>query len=206
MRTPTSTVSRLLAVIALSGFASSLTISASAEHHESEPLLQFNDAGELLRIDDWREWVHIGSPVTPNGLNGGKAALPEVHTYYMDPASWENYKQTGKFRDGTVMAGELSLLLTEGAEADGSTRQVSGRGYFQGEFAGLLFSIKDSTRFADQPGYWAYFTFGFGPASEYAESASVLPVEACNSCHAANAAEDWVFTQFYPVMRAAKPN
>ncbi len=104
------------------------------------------------------------------------------------------------------MAGELSLVLNEGAEADGSTHQVSGRGNFQGEFSGLMFSIKDSERFVDEPGYWAYFLFGFVPASEYAKSAPILPVEACNGCHAANAAEDWVFTQFYPVLRAAKPN
>ena len=90
------------------------------------------------------------------------------------------------------------------AEPDGSTHQVSGRGYFQSDFSGLLFAIKDSERFVEEPGYWAYFSFGFVPASEYAESAPVLPAEAGNSCHATNAAEDWVFTQFYPGPRAGK--
>ncbi len=31
-----------------------------------------------------------------------------------------------------------------------------------------------------------------------------MPTENCAACHQANAAEDMVFTQFYPVLRAAK--
>jgi len=31
------------------------------------------------------------------------------------------------------------------------------------------------------------------------------PYEACSACHEAIAADDFVFTQFYPVLRAAKP-
>jgi len=39
------------------------------------------------------------------------------------------------------------------------------------------------------------------------ESAVAAPqaTEGCNVCHQQNAAEDWVFTQFYPVLRAVKP-
>jgi len=31
------------------------------------------------------------------------------------------------------------------------------------------------------------------------------PAEACNACHEASAAEDFVFSQFYPVLRSGKP-
>jgi hypothetical protein len=31
-----------------------------------------------------------------------------------------------------------------------------------------------------------------------------FPAEACNACHAAAAADDFVFTQFYPVLRLGK--
>jgi hypothetical protein len=27
----------------------------------------------------WREWVYVGSPSTPNALNGGHAGFPEYH-------------------------------------------------------------------------------------------------------------------------------
>jgi hypothetical protein len=36
-------------------------------------------------------------------------------------------------------------------------------------------------------------------------TAAAAPTEACNACHEASADEDFVFTQFYPVLRAGKP-
>ena len=53
------------------------------------------------------------------------------------------------------------------------------------------------------PGGWAYFSFGHQP-QPYEETAKAFPAESCNACHEANAADDFVFTQFYPVLRAAK--
>jgi len=34
--------------------------------------------------------------------------------------------------------------------------------------------------------------------------AAAEPTAACNACHKANAADDLVFTQYYPVLRAAR--
>ena len=59
-------------------------------------------------------------------------------------------------------------------------------------------------RFPDEPGNWAYFTFGHH-APPYAAAVAKAPVQACNACHEANAAQDYVFTQFYPVLRDARP-
>ena len=36
------------------------------------------------------------------------------------------------------------------------------------------------------------------------ESATAFPAASCNACHAAAAADDFVFTQYYPVLRGAK--
>ena len=58
----------------------------------------------------WREWPFVGSLVTPNVLNGGEAPFPEHHIVYIDPESWAHYKKTGEFRDGTVLAKELTLI------------------------------------------------------------------------------------------------
>ena len=112
---------------------------------------QYTDDGQLIRPDDWREWVFVGMPVTPNALNGGKAVLPEAQAVYIDRTSWSNWKETGTFRDGTMFAVELTMLNNEGAHEDGSTDQIIGRGYFQDGFSGLMFSIKDSVRYADMP-------------------------------------------------------
>ena len=36
------------------------------------------------------------------------------------------------------------------------------------------------------------------------DKAKAFPTAVCAACHVASAAEDMVFTQFYPVLRAAK--
>ncbi len=129
-------------------------------------------------------------------MNAGKAPFPEFHNVYIDPPSWEHYKQTGEFRDGTMLVKELVSV--------GSKSASSGNGYFMGEFIGLEVALKDTRRFPNEPGNWAYFSFGH----EYplAKTAEAQPTSVCGGCHLANSEEDFVFTQYYPVLRAAKPN
>ena len=155
---------------------------------------EFNDKGELLRPNDYRSWVYVGTPLTPNDMNNGNAAFPEFHSVYIDPTSFEHYKNTGEFREGTVLVKELVSV--------GSKQAVSGKGYFMGEFLGLEATIKSKERFPNEPGYWAYFSYGH----EYplADSAKAFPAASCNSCHESSAADDFVFTQYYPVLRVAK--
>ena len=153
----------------------------------------------------WREWPYVGSLVTPNALNEGQAPFPEHHIVYIDPVSWEHYKKTGQFREGTVIAKELTQVRApDGANENGSTEEVSGVGYFMGEYSGFEITIKSKKLYPDEPGNWAYYTFGHHP-EPYSQTAETQPAEACNACHEAAAAEDFVFTQFYPVLRAAKP-
>ncbi len=153
----------------------------------------------------WREWPYVGSLVTPNALNDGQAPFPEHHIIYIDPVSWEEYKKTGEFREGTVIAKELTRVRApDGANEDGSTDEVSGTGYFMGEYSGLEITIKSRELYPDEPGNWVYYTFGHQP-EPYNATAELQPAEACNACHEASAAEDFVFTQYYPVLRAAKP-
>jgi hypothetical protein len=155
----------------------------------------FNGKGELVRPDvSYREWVYIGTPLTPNDLNPPEAAFPEFHNVYIHPNDFDHWKRTGTFPDGTVIIKELVLV--------GATQAVSGKGYFMGEYTGLEAAIKDSKRFKDEPGSWAYFSFGH--SYPLADTAQAFPAPACNACHAASAADDFVFTQFYPVLRSAK--
>jgi hypothetical protein len=123
-------------------------------------------------------------------MNDGKPAFPEFHNVYIDPASWAHYKKTGEFRNGTIIVKELASV--------GTKSSASGNGYFQGEFLGIAATVKDKKRFADKPSSWAYFDF------DDKASAAAQPDDACSACHKANAAEDMVFTQHYPVLRAAK--
>jgi hypothetical protein len=166
-----------------------------AAHASDLPKPSYNDKGEMIRPDiSYREWVYVGTPLTPNDLNNGNASFPEFHNVYIHPNDFDHYRRTGNFPDGTVMIKELVLV--------GSKAAVSGRGYFMGEFAGLEATVKDSARFPDEPGNWAYFSFGH--SYPLADSAAAFPAAACNACHAASAADDFVFTQYYPVLSAAK--
>ena len=136
--------------------------------------------------------MYVGEVITPNDMNGGEATFPEFHSVYMDPESFAHYEKTGKYRDGTVLIKELSSV--------GTKKAPSGNGYFQGEFTGLEATIKDSKRFKDEPGNWAYFSFGH----KYPLKAEVSKdaVASCNQCHEDNAKkDDWVFSQYYPVLR-----
>lgn len=162
----------------------------------------------MLRIPEgkiWREWPFMGSLVTPNALNDGEAPFPEHHVVYIDPVSWEEYKKTGTFRDGTVLAKELNFVRApDGTNENGSTDEVSGTGYFMGEYSGFEITIKSKALFPDEPGNWAYYSFSTPDHKTLATAAKAFPAESCNGCHAAAAADDWVFTQHYPVLRAGK--
>lgn len=161
----------------------------------------FNEDGTLNRAEGWREWVFVGAPLTPNALNDPGVSLPEFHNVYIEPSAFAVFSATGEFPEGTQFATELVLVRENNNAEDGSTQEVSGRGYFEGEYTGFQMSIKDSERFPDEPGNWAYFHFGVQP-EPYLETAPMAPTASCNSCHEPNADTDFVFTQFYPVLRA----
>lgn len=156
----------------------------------------FNDGGELLRPSGYRAWVFVGAPLTPNDMNNGKAAFPEFHSVYIDPASYDAYKRTGSWRDGTVLLKELSTV--------GTKSSTSGKGYFMGDFTGLEAVVKSADRFPDEPGNWGFFRFTDEAGGPVHKTANVLPTAACASCHQASADDDLIFTQHYPVLREAK--
>lgn len=152
--------------------------------------------GELQRPTGYREWIQVGTPLTPNDMNDGKANFPEFHNVYIDPESWDHWKKTGKFREGTVFVKEMISV--------GSKSAASGNGYFMGEFIGLEVTIKSKAAFPNEPGNWAYFSFSSPDHKTIKETAQAFPAAACNSCHEKSAKDDFVFTQYYPVLRAAK--
>jgi hypothetical protein len=193
---PTShqkTAAVLVSATLLAGaLATSQMTPAVAQNASAVARASFTEDGQVMRPENWRAWIFVGAPLTPNALNGGEAAFPEYHNVYIEPSAFAHWQQTGEWADGTQLAKELTLLRqADDCDPDpdnGSCSQTSGQGYFQGE-----------------PGNWAYFSFGHQP-EPYAETAIAFPTDSCNSCHEGNAADDFVFTQYYPVLRAAKPN
>ena len=154
----------------------------------------FNGDGSLNRPEGYRDWMYVGTPLTPNDMNDGEAPFPEFHNVYINPQAWRDYQRTGQFPDGTVLVKELVSV--------GSKEASSGKGYFMGEFVGLEAAVKDSKRFPHEPGNWAYFSFGH--SYPLADTTKAQAVENCSSCHQTRAAQDFVFTQYYPIIRAAR--
>ncbi|HEX4413594.1 MAG TPA: cytochrome P460 family protein [Lacipirellulaceae bacterium] len=186
-----------VSVVFLLGFVSVgyvLAVNAAAPDKPTANV-EFTSAGKLKKPSGYRQWVYVGTPLTPNDLNGGEAPFPEFHAVYIDPESFAQYEKTGEFRDGTVMVKELIGV--------GAKEATSGKGYFMGDFTGLEVSIKDSKRFKDEPGNWAYFSFGHKYPLKAEVSKNSAP--SCNKCHQNSAATDYVFSQYYPVLRAAAP-
>jgi hypothetical protein len=160
---------------------------------------QWTANGQLKLPQGYHTWIFLGSPLTPHGLNDGKAGFPEFHNVYIQPEAYQAYRNTGEFPEGTVLLKELQLTKP-GTYADGSRNEASGRGYFPGKANGIDISVKDSNRFRDTNG-WGFFNFGHH-APPYAQTAAVQPKEACAGCHAANAT-NMVFSEFYtPVLDA----
>lgn len=165
----------------------------------------FDSAGKLKLPDPptFRRWVFVGAPLTPNGLNNGKASFPEYHHVYIEKKNVEAYLKTGNFPEGTVIVKELTRVLKP-TFPDGSRTEPSGRGYFNGEYNGIDVTVKDSKRFAKTNG-WGFFTFGHHPVP-YAESAAEAPATECASCHQTFVAKtDMTWVQFYPLLRDKDP-
>src|SRR4051794_11080199 len=174
-------------------FIASATLLVPAPAAEARPAAQYEGKDTLLRPEGYREWVFVGSTLGLRYDEGKKQ--PERLEYknvYIDPAAYRAYRQTGAFPQGTVLVLET---------AAGEEKKEPGlRGSFQKEFSGLSAAVKDKDHFPDG---WAYFSFSDGPGKTKAKARPATKA-ACYDCHRQKGAEDNVFTQFYPVLRAAR--
>ena len=125
-------------------------------------------------------------------------AFPEYHNVYIEPGSYEIYKKTGEFPDGTIMFKELQRVLKPQQFPDGSRSEPSGRGYFPGAFNGADVTVKDSKRYAQTGSTWGYYNFNHHEPK--APTAKLRPKSECAFCHQASAKKDEVWTQFYRLL------
>ena len=156
-------------------------------------LPEYTADGDLMLPKNFEQWVYVGSPLTPNALNGGQAGFPEYHNVYMQPWAYQEYQKTNVFPEGTIMFKELQLTIP-GDNPDGSRTEPSGRGYFPGKLNGADVTVKDSKRYIDTGG-WGYYNFHHYEPK--APTAKLTPKTECAYCHSASAKKDEVWTQFY---------
>ncbi len=144
--------------------------------------------GDLLPPRDYREWIYLTSGIDMS-YAPKTMAMPDHSMFdnvFVNRAAWHSFMATGTWPDKTVM-----VLEVRGAKSKGSINQ---RGHFQDtEIMGFEVHVKDEAHF---PGKWAFFDFDSPD-----KNGTLIPEKApCYTCHAAHAAVDTTFVQFYPTL------
>ncbi len=159
----------------------------------SDQLPKFTADGQLMLPENWERWVMVGSSIglsysVPQSPVGPDQAPGMFHNIYMQPGAYDYFMKHGEFAEGTMFA--MSMY-----EASRNADPARG-GFYEGDRVPVL-EVHVKKAGIDSTG-WGFFNFG-GDAT----TATMVPGQAaCYSCHAANAAFDHVFTQFYPPIRA----
>ncbi|MGH8136842.1 MAG: cytochrome P460 family protein [Steroidobacteraceae bacterium] len=146
---------------------------------------QFTAAGELRPPQRYREWVYLSTGFDMSYRPTQATAHHMFDNVFVAPEAYQSFVQTGTWPDKTMM-----VLETRGAEERGSPNRSGS--YQSTQLMGLEVHVKDEARFA---GGWGFFGFdGLQPAKVIPHSAT------CYTCHAAHAAVDTTFVQFYPTL------
>ena len=169
----------LLGCISLLAIASSL----AGRLADSDEALRFNQKGELLFPEHYREWVWLstglGMSYSPTAQ---EAADPKFDNVFVSPAAYRTFVATGKWPNGTVFVLEIRK-----GQHKGSINQA---GHYQGD----LLDIETHVKKPD--GQWGFYGFDdtHKPAPMIGHDAE------CYSCHAQHGAVDTTFVQFYPTL------
>lgn len=180
-------MSRFMAMIFTGSLLVTLTTNAA---DESAAAPQYTADGKLLRPQDYREWVLIGTGLNMSygPLRDTRSTQPPFTNVFVRPDAYRAFTKDGIWPDRTMFVLEIRRSVSVNNSTTGNN------GYFQGELLGIEAEVKDEARF---PNKWAFFNLsGDEPGgTQIPQSAS------CYSCHATNAAVDNTFVQFYPVLR-----
>ena len=158
-------------------------LAAAPEEASTKP--QFDAKGQLLRPDDYREWIFLSAGY---GMNYRPApGSHEMFTNVFVPRwAYRAFMNSGKWPEQTIW-----VIDERDAQSKGSINKT---GHFQTDLMGLVVEVKDSSRFPEK---WAYFVFDAD-----GKTADAMPKgNPCWSCHDAHAAVEHTFVQFYPTLK-----
>lgn len=149
---------------------------------------RFTGTGQLIRPDNYREWIYLSSGLAMTYGPADTAAATSSARFdnvFVTPQAYKAFLQTGAWPANTMFALEVRYSATKGS--------INNAGHYQEGFAGLEVHLKDPARF---PAKWAFFEFAGSQ-----QSAAPLPANSiCQTCHAANGAVNQTFVQFYPTL------
>ena len=172
----------------------SLVVLLSANPYRRNALLpsvvpEYTSDSRLKLPEQYREWVYLS---TGFDMSYNPAMQMDHHMFdnvFVNTEAYKAFLETGTWPDKTML-----VLESRGARNKGSINQ---KGNYQStDVMGIEVHVKDEARF---PGKWAFF--GFDGAFDGGKTARMIPLAAdCYSCHAAHAAVDTTFVQFYPTL------
>ena len=160
-----------------------LVVGTAAQENRLSAITYTPEGG--IPVPDYSKWVFIGSGAFDTAET---APAPRFSNVFAEPAAYDTYIRTGTWPDRTVIFSEKRAGLT-------TVPITKNPGWGQtGEPMGFEFEVKDAAK-----GGWRYYTANGGervgrPVANQAD---------CTVCHAAHAAVDNTFVQFYPSLIAA---
>ena len=157
----------------------------AAAPEEKSPRPQYDAKGQLLRPDDYRQWMFLSA-----GYGMNYSPSPGSHemftNVFVQRWAYQEFVNSGKWPEQTMF-----VIDERNAQRKGSINET---GHFQTDLMGLAVEVKDSTR---NPDKWAYY--GFDAEGKTAEA---MPKgNGCWSCHDEHAAVEHSFVQFYPTLK-----
>jgi hypothetical protein len=181
-------------LINLKMFVLSLVVLLSANPYRRNAVLpaigpEYTSDARLKLPEQYRDWVYLS---TGFDMSYNPAMQMDHHMFdnvFVNPGAYKAFLETGTWPDKTML-----VLEARGARNKGSINQ---KGNYQStDLMGIEVHVKDESRF---PGKWAFF--GFDGGFDSGKTAKMIPLAAdCYSCHAAHAAVDTTFVQFYPTL------
>lgn len=168
--------------------------------------LAFNEKGEAALPAGYRSWVHAYTawePITASLLDEELTETPEFHNVYIEPNTYRTFMKTGTWPEGSLIVKEFSFTSTDPDNCDGPPAYLCdawfGKVIFQHGYTGVAVMTKDSKRYPEEAGGWAYFTYGH-QEPPYEPLAAPHPRARCAQCHIDRAGEeqDYVFSVNQP--------
>jgi hypothetical protein len=156
---------------------------------------RYTNKGALKLPGDFREWSFVGAALGLRYSDHGPYPDEEKFTnVYITPPAFAEFQRTGTFPEKTMLA---MAVYRQGKKQPRGDLKLHGS--YEGEFLAVELAVKDSARFDDA---WSYFDFSpVAGQNRLRKSAKAFATNKCYDCHAAHAAVDNVFVQFYPTLR-----
>ena len=179
-------------VMVAAAVATAFTVRAQSEFEDGP---RYRNGNELVRPDDYREWMFLSSGLgmtyeAERVEEAGSGARPmRFQNVFVNRSAYAGFKETGEWPNGSIFILEIRQSVSEAS--------INIAGSFQSDLLVLEAEVKDS-RFEDG---WAYYNFG--AAGSMPDAVAPLPAEQaarCVECHTDHTAVERTFVQFYPTL------